>query len=66
MQEFIRLGTQFVGYHDYAKQAEGNILLLLLANRRLLPFPIMILISVDYFVLENLAEANKRADTLAR
>ncbi|KAK1644515.1 hypothetical protein QYE76_062320 [Lolium multiflorum] len=37
MQEFIRLGTQFVGYHDYAKQAE-----------------------------ENLAEANKRADTLAR
>nr|XP_051212114.1 uncharacterized protein LOC127329681 [Lolium perenne] len=36
MQEFIRLGTQFVGYHDCAKQAE-----------------------------ENLAEANKRADTLA-
>ncbi|KAK1667816.1 hypothetical protein QYE76_055975 [Lolium multiflorum] len=37
MQEFIRLGAQFVGYHDYAKQAE-----------------------------ENLAGANKRADTLAR
>jgi hypothetical protein len=64
MQEFIRLGAQFVGYHDYAKQAEGNTLLLLLANRRLFPFPIMILISVYYF-LENLAEANKRADTLA-
>ncbi|KAK1686227.1 hypothetical protein QYE76_047075 [Lolium multiflorum] len=37
MKEFIRLGTQFVGYRDYAKKAE-----------------------------ENLVEANKRADALAR
>ena len=50
MQEFIRLGTQFVGYRDYAKKAEGNTLLLLLANQRLLPFLIVILISADCFV----------------
>ncbi|KAK1602589.1 hypothetical protein QYE76_016858 [Lolium multiflorum] len=37
MKEFIRLGTQFVGYHDHSKKAE-----------------------------ENLVEANKRADSLAR
>ncbi|KAK1604083.1 hypothetical protein QYE76_027756 [Lolium multiflorum] len=37
MKEFVRLGTQFVGYRDYAKKAE-----------------------------ENLVEANKRTDALAR
>jgi hypothetical protein len=32
MKEFIRLGTQFVEYRDYAKKTEGIILLLLLVN----------------------------------
>jgi hypothetical protein len=30
MQQFIRLGTQFVGYHDHANKLEGTIFTCLL------------------------------------
>jgi hypothetical protein len=63
MKEFIRLGTQFIGYRDYADKLKGIPILIFRLERVFLCYFAVILPS--FILLESLSEANKRADDLA-
>ena len=62
MQQFIRLGTQFVGYRDHANSLKGNSLISSLSNN----FSLLLCFNFCRYLLpEALAKANRRADNLA-
>jgi hypothetical protein len=63
MKEFIRLGTQFIGYRDYATKLEGTLFFLLLLSIAFLHF-FCHEILLSLILLASLAEANNRADAL--
>jgi F0F1-type ATP synthase membrane subunit b/b' len=62
MQQFIRLGTQFLGYRDHANSLEGTSLISFLSNAF---FPFYFVVTFVAVFPEALAKANKRADDLA-
>jgi hypothetical protein len=63
MKEFIRLGTQFIGYRDYADNLKGIPLLSLPVEQI---FLCCFVVTLSFFLLlEALAIANKCADDLA-
>ena len=70
IKELIRIGSQFIGYREYASRTEGNNFYtcrfsLTFCSCCLSRF-LIFLLSLFYISTEKLAEANKRADALAQ
>ena len=63
MKEFIRLGTQFIGYRDYATKLEGTLFFLLLLSIALIHFFCHDFL-LSLILPASLAEANNLADAL--
>jgi cytochrome c biogenesis protein ResB len=70
IKELLRIGSQFIGYREYATRAEGNdfytCCFSLVFYSCCLSLFLIFLLSLFHISTEKLAEANKRAETLAR
>jgi hypothetical protein len=70
IKDLLRIGSQFVGYREYANRAEGNdfctcCFSLIFYSWCLSRF-LIFLLSFFHISTEKLAEANERADALSR
>jgi flagellar biosynthesis GTPase FlhF len=70
IKELLRIGSQFIGYREYANRAEGNDFYacrfsLAFCSSCLSRF-LIFLLSLFHISTEKLAEANERADALAQ